>query len=55
VRENFYTEQVEILRGPGSTFAGRGTAGGAINIVTKQAGDRDFVDFKAIGGFSDHM
>ncbi len=55
VRENFYTEQVEILRGPGSSFAGRGTAGGAINIVTKQAGDRDFVDFKAIGGFSDHM
>ncbi|MFO1126636.1 MAG: TonB-dependent receptor plug domain-containing protein [Methylocystis sp.] len=25
IRENFYTEQVEILRGPGSTFAGRGT------------------------------
>ncbi len=37
VRENFFTEQVEILRGPGSTFAGRGVAGGAINIVTKQA------------------
>lgn len=37
VRENFFTEQVEILRGPGSTFAGRGTTGGAINIVSKQA------------------
>ncbi len=37
VRENFFTEQVEILRGPGSSFAGRGTSGGAINIVTKQA------------------
>src|SRR5438445_4380571 len=36
VRENFFTEQVEILRGPGSGFAGRGTTGGAINIVTKQ-------------------
>src|SRR5712671_2607287 len=36
VRENFFTEQVEILRGPGSSFAGRGTTGGAINIVTKQ-------------------
>ena len=55
IRENFYTEQVEILRGPGSTFAGRGTAGGAINIVTKQATDRDFTDLKTIGGFSDHM
>ena len=37
VRENFFTEQVEILRGPASSFAGRGTSGGAINIVTKQA------------------
>lgn len=42
VRENFFTEQIEILRGPGSTFAGRGVAGGAINIVTKQAGDKNF-------------
>jgi catecholate siderophore receptor len=53
IRENFYTEQVEILRGPGSTFAGRGTAGGAINIVTKQAQDRDFYDLKFTGGPSD--
>lgn len=37
IRENFFTDQVEILRGPASTMAGRGTAGGAINIVTKQA------------------
>lgn len=44
IRENFFTEQVEILRGPASTYAGRGTAGGAINIVTKQAGDRNFYD-----------
>ncbi|MDB5522229.1 MAG: TonB-dependent receptor [Tardiphaga sp.] len=39
IRENFFTEQVEILRGPASSFAGRGTTGGAINIVTKQATD----------------
>ncbi|MGA7807724.1 TonB-dependent receptor, partial [Bradyrhizobium sp.] len=45
VRENFFTEQVEILRGPGSSFAGRGTTGGAINIVTKQATtDKSFYD-----------
>src|ERR1700761_1886179 len=37
VRENFLRNQIEILRGPGSSFAGRGTTGGAINIVTKQA------------------
>jgi catecholate siderophore receptor len=42
IRENFFTEQVEILRGPASSFAGRGTTGGAINIVTKKASDQDF-------------
>ena len=43
IRENFFTEQVEILRGPASSFAGRGTTGGAINIVTKQASsERNF-------------
>lgn len=42
IRENFFTEQIEILRGPASSYAGRGTAGGAINIVTKQATDRNF-------------
>ncbi len=46
VRENFFTEQVEILRGPGSSFAGRGTTGGAINIVTKKAGDVDFTSIE---------
>lgn len=42
VRENFFTEQIEILKGPSSTVDGRGTTGGAINIVTKQATDKNF-------------
>jgi catecholate siderophore receptor len=51
VRENFFTEQVEILRGPGSSFAGRGTTGGAINIVTKQATtDKSFYDMDTTYG-----
>lgn len=37
IRESFATEQVEITKGPSSSFAGRGTSGGAINSVTKQA------------------
>jgi catecholate siderophore receptor len=37
IRESFATEQVEISKGPNSSFAGRGTSGGAINAVTKQA------------------
>jgi len=36
-RESFATEQIEITKGPSSTFAGRGSTGGAINSVTKQA------------------
>ena len=54
IRENFFTEQVEILRGPASSFAGRGTSGGAINIVTKQAKDATFYDVEASAGVNDH-
>jgi catecholate siderophore receptor len=42
IRENFFTEQVEILKGPSATIDGRGTTGGALNIITKQATDRNF-------------
>lgn len=42
VRENFMTEQVEIAKGPSATIAGRGTAGGAINLVTKKPQDENF-------------
>ena len=51
VRENFFTEQIEILRGPASSFAGRGTSGGAINIVTKEATtDKSFYNMDATFG-----
>lgn len=50
IRENFFTEQIEILRGPASSYAGRGTAGGAINIVTKQATDRNFYNAESAFG-----
>ncbi|HUC49723.1 MAG TPA: TonB-dependent receptor [Xanthobacteraceae bacterium] len=44
VRENFFTEQLEILKGPAATIDGRGTTGGALNIVTKQAANANFYD-----------
>jgi len=54
VRENFFTEQVEILRGPASSFAGRGTSGGAVNIVTKKATTAgDFYITEGLGSPSD--
>ena len=43
IRESFATEQVEITKGPDSSFGGRGTTGGAVNSVTKKAStDYDF-------------
>jgi catecholate siderophore receptor len=51
VRESFAIEQLEITKGPSSTFAGRGTAGGGINSITKRATtDYDFVKADVIGG-----
>lgn len=35
-REVFNMEQVEVSRGPGGAFAGRGSTGGSINLVSKQ-------------------
>jgi catecholate siderophore receptor len=50
-REIFAVEQVEILKGPSSTFGGRGTTGGAISIVSKEARmDNDFMILHAFAG-----
>jgi catecholate siderophore receptor len=37
-RDAFNLEQVEIVKGPASTYAGRGTTGGSINLTTKTPG-----------------
>jgi catecholate siderophore receptor len=34
-RDTFNLEQVEVIKGPASTFGGRGSTGGAINLSTK--------------------
>lgn len=34
-RATFNVEQVEVAKGPGSTYTGRGSTGGSINLVTK--------------------
>lgn len=46
IRENFNTEQVEILKGPSGTVGGRGSSGGAVNVVTKAP---SFVNFMNAG------
>ncbi len=47
-RESFVVEQIEVSKGPSSSFGGRGTAGGAINLITKSATtDYSFFDITA--------
>lgn len=41
-RDPFYVDQIEVVKGPNSSFSGRGSAGGTINFVTKQPQARDF-------------
>ncbi len=54
-RESFATEQVEITKGPSSTFAGRGSSGGAVNSVTKKASTAyNFGRVDAAVGTDDH-
>jgi catecholate siderophore receptor len=55
-RESFAIEQLEISKGPSSSFAGRGSAGGAINAITKEATlDKDFTRFSVGVGTDDHL
>jgi catecholate siderophore receptor len=49
-REIFAVEQVEILKGPAATIGGRGTTGGAVNIVSKQPAPGNFVIAEATLG-----
>lgn len=50
MRETFMTEQVEVIKGPSGTIGGRGSAGGAINIVTKQPAATNFTHFNTTLG-----
>ena len=47
VRDSFFIERVEVLKGPSSVLFGRGTTGGVINVISKKArgdliGEADF-------------
>lgn len=43
-REIFDIEQVEVVKGPNSAYGGRSSAGGGINLVSKQARADDFTN-----------
>jgi catecholate siderophore receptor len=46
-REIFDIESIEVSKGPNSAMGGRGSAGGSLNLVSKQPKAYDFLD----GGF----
>ena len=50
VRETFMAEQVEITKGPSGSIGGRGTTGGALNLVTKKPQDSDFTETESALG-----
>lgn len=41
-REVFNLESVEVSKGPGSSYTGRGSAGGSLNLVSKTPKAKDF-------------
>src|SRR5690606_9231911 len=42
-RDVFALEQVEVVKGPGSAYTGRGAASGSVNLVTKKPRDEAFL------------
>ncbi|WP_063551407.1 TonB-dependent receptor [Burkholderia territorii] len=43
-RETFAVEQISVIKGPDSVYAGRGSVGGSIDIVTKTPRNDDFIN-----------
>jgi catecholate siderophore receptor len=42
-RDIFALEQIEVVKGPGSAYSGRGSSGGTVNLVTKKPREENFV------------
>ena len=42
-RDIFALEQIEVVKGPGSTYSGRGSSGGSVNLATKKPRGEDSV------------
>jgi catecholate siderophore receptor len=41
-RDSFNIEQVEVIKGPNSTYSGRGSTGGSVNMVSKSPKQESF-------------
>lgn len=54
-RDPFNFEQVEVIKGPSSTNAGRGSTGGSVNLVTKRAQLTPFYRGEVGGGTDNYF
>lgn len=54
-REVFNLEQVEVIKGADGAYAGRGGAGGSIDLIGKTAKLRDFIDVSAGFGTAEYF
>lgn len=53
--ESFNIEQVEIIKGPGSAYSGRGSTGGSINMVSKRPRADNFLSGSVGAGTDQYM
>ncbi|MGH7129656.1 MAG: TonB-dependent receptor, partial [Planctomycetaceae bacterium] len=54
-RDIFALEQIEVLKGPASAYAGRGATGGAINLISKKPDSENFLDTSFGGGSDEYL
>jgi catecholate siderophore receptor len=54
-RDIFALEQIEVIKGPGSAFSGRGAAGGSVNLVTKKPQAENFIATRLGGGTDEYL
>lgn len=54
-RDVFALEQIEVTKGPGSAYSGRGAAGGSVNLVTKKPGTENFYRTTLGGGTDEYL
>src|SRR5690606_8213521 len=54
-RDVFALEQVEVVKGPGSAYTGRGAAGGSVNLVTKAPQEEGFLNARVGAGTDEYL
>ena len=54
-RDIFALEQIEVVKGPGSAYSGRGSTGGSVNLVTKRPQMDNFVTTRFGAGTDEYL